>query len=133
MSEKCSVDRRTFAALGVSAVVSAVVGSARVQSSSPPTPENLKRELPSRLQAAPVDVNLPELPSAQPDGLSERLFAGFKSQEVNTSGARIRVLMASALQDGSNGPCLKFPANASLVTRTRLAPRTKRHTYKGLD
>jgi haloacetate dehalogenase len=65
-----------------------------------PTPGNLQHEFPSSHPVPAACSGLPELPIPEPSGLSERLFSGFKSQYIRTSGATIRVLTKG------NGPPL---------------------------
>ena len=89
---KHDINRRTAAAIGITTFVAAVAGSARAQQLSAPSPENLASELPSPRPAPSIGTDLPELPPTQPTGVSEALFPGFKSQDIQTDGATIRTL-----------------------------------------
>jgi hypothetical protein len=82
------INRRTLGMAGVATLVSTLAASARAQE-MPPTPDNLERELPSPRQAPAACAELPELPTPQPSGVSERLFPGFHVEDVQTSGAKI--------------------------------------------
>ncbi len=62
------------------------------ESPPPPTPGDLANELPSSGPIPGACAQLPENPLPQPDGASERLFPGFKSQYIRTSEATLRVL-----------------------------------------
>ena len=95
------IGRRTTAALGITTLVSALAGRARAQTPPAPTPENLAHELPSPRPAPAVGADLPDLPPAQPAGVSELLFPGFRSQYIQTSGATIHTL-----SKGSGQPLL---------------------------
>ena len=86
------IGRRAAAALGAGVVATALARGVRAQEALAPSPENLERELPSPRAAPSVGADLAELPAAQPEGVSERLLPGFRSRDVRTSGATIRVL-----------------------------------------
>ena len=86
------IRRRAAAALGATTFVAALAGRARAQEPPAPSPENLARELPSSRPVPSVGAGLPELPLPQPAGVSESLFPGFKSQDIQTGGATIRTL-----------------------------------------
>jgi haloacetate dehalogenase len=92
-----AINRRTFATAGVATFMCTF---ARAQD-MPPTRDNLERELPSPRKAPPVGEALPELPPPQPAGISERLFPGFRAEDVETTGARIHVV-----SKGSGPPLL---------------------------
>ena len=94
------IGRRAAAAFGATVLATAFTEGARAQGSPAPSPENLERELPSPRTAPPIGADLPDLPPPQPEGVSERLLPGFRSQDVQTSGATIRVLTKG------NGPPL---------------------------
>jgi haloacetate dehalogenase len=83
-----------------------------------PTPNELERELPSPRKAPPVGLELPELPAQQPVGVSERLFPDFRAEDVQTSGATIRVL-----SKGFGPPLLLLHGHPEThVTRHKVAP-----------
>ena len=86
------IGRRTTAAIAITAIVSALARRARAQAPLAPTPENLAHELPSPRPAPAVGADLPDLPAAQPAGVSELLFPGFLSQDIQTRGATIHTL-----------------------------------------
>ncbi len=86
------IGRRTAAALGMTTLAAAIVPKARSQEAFAPTPQNLASELPSPRPVPPVGADLPELPPPQPEGVSEALLPGFKSQDIQVTGATIRVL-----------------------------------------
>ena len=84
----------------------------------PPTPEDLECELPSPRKAPPDGAELPELPPPQPAGVSERLFPGFRVEEVKTGGAAIHVL-----SKGSGPPLLLLHGHPEThVTWHKVAP-----------
>jgi haloacetate dehalogenase len=85
---------------------------------SPPTPDDLERELPSSRKGPPVGAVLPELPPPQPAGVSERLFPGFRAEDIQTSGATIHVL-----NKGSGPPLLLLHGHPEThVTWHKVAP-----------
>jgi haloacetate dehalogenase len=85
---------------------------------SPPTPDDLERELPSPRKGPPIGAVLPEHPSAQPAGVSERLFPGFRAEDIQTSGATIHVL-----SKGSGPPLLLLHGHPEThVTWHKVAP-----------
>jgi haloacetate dehalogenase len=111
------INRRTLGMVGVATLVSTLVAPARAQE-MPPTPDNLERDLPSPRQAPPVCAELPELPTPQPAGVSERLFPGFRVEDVQTSGAKIHVL-----SKGSGTPLLLLHGHPEThVTWHKVAP-----------
>jgi haloacetate dehalogenase len=82
------------------------------------TPDQLERELPSPRKASPVGAELPELPPPEPPGVSERLFPGFRTEYLQASGARIRVL-----SQGSGPPLLLLHGHPEThVTWHKVAP-----------
>ncbi len=87
-----SVSRRHFNTLGVGAAAAAFIGSASAQVPQEPTPDHLARALPSPIPGPGGCSELPELPSPPSDAASEKLFPGFQSRFLKTSGATIRVL-----------------------------------------
>ena len=89
---KPDMERRALAAFGTTVLVAAFAGGDQAQGAPSPSPESLEHELPSPRPAPPPGAVLPELPPAQPAGVGERLLPGFKSQDIRTSGATIRVL-----------------------------------------
>jgi haloacetate dehalogenase len=85
---------------------------------SPPTPDDLERELPSTTKGPPVGALLPELPPPQPAGVSQRLFPGFQAEDIQTSGATIHVL-----NKGSGPPLLLLHGHPEThVTWHKVAP-----------
>lgn len=56
------------------------------------TAESLRKQLPSLLPELSPCSDLPELPAPSSDAISQRLFPDFRSQDLKTSGATIRVL-----------------------------------------
>ena len=88
------MNRRQFSTLTLGVAARTLLNSDRASmaQSTQPTSENLQRELPSTYPAPAACRVLPELPVGEPAGISERLFPGFRSQMLQTSGATIRVL-----------------------------------------
>jgi haloacetate dehalogenase len=85
---------------------------------SAPTPGNLERELPSPRKGPPIGAALPEVPPPQPAGVSERLFPGFRAEDIETSGAKIHVL-----SKGSGPPLLLLHGHPEThVTWHKVAP-----------
>ena len=84
------INRRTLGMVGVATLASSLAAPARAQE-LPPTPDNLEHELPSPRQAPAACADLPALPMPQPAGVRERLFPGFRVEDVQTSGAIIHV------------------------------------------
>ena len=111
------INRRSLGLAGVAALVATLARPAGAQE-SPPTPDNLERELPSPRQVPAACAELPALPMAQPAGVSERLFPGFRVEEVQTSGAIIHVL-----SKGSAPPLLLIHGHPfTHVTWQKVAP-----------
>ena len=111
------INRRSLGLAGVAALVATLARPAGAQE-SPPTPDNLERELPSPRQVPAACAELPALPMAQPAGVSERLFPGFRVEEVQTSGAIIHVL-----SKGSGPPLLLIHGHPfTHVTWQKVAP-----------
>ncbi len=111
------INRRTLAGLTAAAATAAFGRSAEAQS-LPPTPGNLERELPSSRPPPGVGAELPELPSPQPAGLSDRLFPGFRADSVKTAGASIHTL-----SKGSGPPLLLLHGHPEThVTWHKVAP-----------
>ena len=81
-------------------VAAGLLETAVAQAGTEPSPENLQRALPSPVPGPGACVALPELPRTPSHAVSERLFPGFHSQYVKTSGATIRTLTKG------NGPPL---------------------------
>ena len=80
------------------------------------------REFGARASKPPViptiGADLPELPTAQPAGVSEFLFPGFKSQDIQTNGAIIRTL-----SKGNGQPLLLIHGHPGThVTWHKVAP-----------
>ena len=83
-----------------------------------PTPTNLAEALPSATPAPPAGARLPADPLPEPDGVSERLFPGFRNHQIRTSGAELRVLTA-----GSGRPLLLIHGHPEThVTWHKVAP-----------
>jgi haloacetate dehalogenase len=95
-----------------------------------PTPDQLERELPSPRKAPLVGAELPELPPPEPTGVSERLFPGFRAQDVQTGGATIHVL-----SKGSGPPLLLLHGHPEThVAWHKVAPAlTDRYTVVAPD
>ena len=111
------INRRSLGLAGVATLVATLARPAGAQE-SPPTPDNLERELPSPRQVPAACAELPALPMAQPAGVSERLFPGFRVEEVQTSGAIIHVL-----SKGSGPPLLLIHGHPfTHVTWQKVAP-----------
>jgi haloacetate dehalogenase len=111
------INRRALATAGVAILMSTLAAPARAQE-IPPTPDDLERELPSPRKVPPVGAELPELPPPQPAGVSERLFPGFRVEDVQTSGAMIHVL-----SKGSGSPLLLLHGHPEThVTWHKVAP-----------
>ena len=112
------IGRRTAAGLGVTTFVAAVTSRAKAQLLPAPTPENLAHELPSPWPVPSVGADLPESPPAQREGVRERLFPGFQSQDIQTSGATIRTL-----SKGNGQPLLLIHGHPEThVTWHKIAP-----------
>jgi haloacetate dehalogenase len=112
-----NIDRRTLATMGVVTLLSMLAAPVGAQE-LPPTPDNLERELPSPRQAPSIGTELPELPAPQPAGISERLFPGFRTEDVQTSGATIHVV-----SKGSGPPLLLIHGHPEThVTWHKVAP-----------
>ena len=94
------MNRQAVAGLTAAAAIGAFRGSAQAQT-LPPTPSNLERELPCPRKPPGIGADLPEAPLPQPDGVSDRLFPGFRSESVKTAGATIHTL-----RKGSGPPLL---------------------------
>jgi haloacetate dehalogenase len=86
------MNRREFAKLGFSSVVGTLAISAQAQSNEAPSPDNLARALPSSSTEPKACSDLPDLPPAPSEENTRRLFPGFRSEFIPTSGATIRVL-----------------------------------------
>jgi haloacetate dehalogenase len=111
------INRRTIAMAGVATLLATLAAPAEAQE-LPPTPDNLEREFPSPRQAPSIDAKLPELPTPQPASVSERLFPGFRAEDVQTSGATIHVL-----SKGSGTPLLLLHGHPEThVTWQKVAP-----------
>ena len=118
MSMTSGIGRRMAAGLGVTTFVATLAGRAKAQTPTAPTPENLAHELPSPWPVPKVGADLPESPPAQPEGVSERLFPGFQSQDIQTSGATIRTL-----SKGNGQPLLLIHGHPEThVTWHKVAP-----------
>ncbi|GLQ51857.1 alpha/beta fold hydrolase [Dyella flava] len=85
------MDRRAFTALGIGAAAAAFLKPAFAQITSP-SPENLSKALPSSDPVPAVGANLSDNPAPPSEAVTQRLFPGFSSQYIKTSGATIRVL-----------------------------------------
>jgi haloacetate dehalogenase len=111
------INRRTLGMVGVATLASSLAAPARAQE-LPPTPDNLEHELPSPRQAPAACAELSELPTPQAAGVSERLFPGFRVEDVQTSGATIHVL-----SKGSGPPLLLIHGHPfTHVTWHKVAP-----------
>ena len=111
------LSRRTLAGLAAVTAAAAVGKGAQAQT-LPPTPDNLERELPSPRQPPQVGTDLPDLPPPQPGGVSDRLFPGFRTEDVRTDGATIHVLTK-----GSGPPLLLLHGHPEThVTWHKVAP-----------
>ena len=88
------MNRRQFSTLTLSVAAGTLLNADGMSAAqlTKPTPADLQRDLPSSYPATGACHDLPELPPTAPFGISERLFPGFKSQMLQTSGATIRVL-----------------------------------------
>ena len=86
------MNRRHFTAFALAATSAGLFETATAQNATEPSPENLQRDLPSTAPGPSPCTALAELPAPPSDALSEKLFPGFRSQYVKTSGASIRVL-----------------------------------------
>lgn len=86
------MNRRNFSAMGIGAAAAALIRSASGQTVRAPSPENLQTALPSPNPGPSKCAELPELPPPPSDLATRKLFPGFKSQFLKTSGATIRVL-----------------------------------------
>lgn len=110
--------RRTAAGIGAATFVAALAGRAAAQTQPEPTPENLAQELSSPRPVPAIGGDLPELPPAQPAGVSEALFPGFQSQDIQTSGATIHTL-----SKGTGQPLLLIHGHPEThVTWHKVAP-----------
>ena len=86
------MNRRNFNMLGISTAALTLMRSASGQEAQAPSSDNLAKALPSPNPGPSSCSELPELPSPPSDAATEKLFPGFKSQYIKTSGATIRVL-----------------------------------------
>ena len=86
------MNRRKFSMLGMSTAAVTLMRSASGQATQAPSPDNLARALPSPNPGPSSCSELRELPSPPSDVATQKLFPGFKSQYIKTSGATIRVL-----------------------------------------
>jgi haloacetate dehalogenase len=96
-------------------------GSGQIEQS--PSPDNLKLALPSPVPGPSACSELPELPAAPSDFVTQQLFPGFHSQFLKTSGATIRVLTKGAGQ-----PLLLLHGHPeTLATWHKIAPGLAEH------
>lgn len=86
------VDRRGLLSVGIAAVYAAMAKPLNGGAQQEVSPEKLTDELPSTIPGPGQCADLPELPAPSSDAISQRLFPGFQSQALKTSGATIRVL-----------------------------------------
>jgi len=84
------VNRREFTTLSLAAAAAAFFRPSLAQTT--PSPENLSSALPSSGRVPGPGAALPENPPPPSEALSQKLFPGFSSQYIKTSGATIRVL-----------------------------------------
>ena len=86
------MNRRTFSLMGLGTAAAALVSSSSAQTGRVPSPSNLEQGLPSSLPGPAPCTKLPQVSVPPSDLVSQRLFPGFRSQFLKTSGATIRVL-----------------------------------------
>lgn len=115
------MNRRAFSLAGLSATLAAVADPIRAQiNPSPATPSNLEQMFPSTVPAPAPCSNLPELPPPPSEAVSQKLFPGFKTQYLKTSGATICVLTK-----GKGQPLLLIHGDPEThVTRHKIAPQS---------
>jgi len=94
------MNRRVFSSLGLGAALTALTDVAFPQSTAPPSPANLAKDLPSPNPEPRACADLPDLPSPPSDTVTQQLFPGFQSQRIKTAGAEIFTLTKG------NGPPL---------------------------
>ena len=114
------MNRRTFSltSLGAALAILADPASAQIKP-SPATPANLEQMFPSTVPAPAPCSNLPELPAPRSEALSQKLFPGFKTQYLKTSGATICVLTK-----GKGQPLLLLHGDPEThVTWHKIAPQ----------
>ena len=114
------MDRRTFSLTGLGATFATLVGSTHGQTSpTPATPTNLEEMFPSSTPAPAPCFDLPEFPAPPSDAVSQKLFPGFKTQYLKTSGATICVLTK-----GQGQPLLLIHGDPEThVTWHKIAPQ----------
>ena len=112
------MDRRRFTTVGASAATAALLRPALGQTVPPPSPDNLREALPSPLPGPQAGAELQQLPAPPSQAVTEKLFPGFRSQFLKTSGATIRVLTK-----GSGRPLLLVHGHPEThVTWHKVAP-----------
>jgi haloacetate dehalogenase len=87
------MNRRQFATLGFATLFASLAKGQGFTDGEglTPSPENLAKELPSTLPGPKPCELLAELPAPPSASLNEKLFPGFEVQDIQTSGANIRV------------------------------------------
>ncbi|XJP92271.1 alpha/beta fold hydrolase [Pseudomonas sp. B22129] len=86
------MNRRHFTTLTISAAAAALIRNASAQTLPAVSPGGLLQALPSPVEGPGSCPVLPELPLPLSNAITQKLFPGFKSQFIKTSGATIRVL-----------------------------------------
>lgn len=86
------MNRRHFTTLTISAAAAALIRNASAQTLPAVSPGGLLQALPSPVEGPGSCPVLPELPLPLSNATTQKLFPGFKSQFIKTSGATIRVL-----------------------------------------
>lgn len=114
------MNRRIFSLAGLSAAFAAVADPASAQINPPSaTPSNLEKILPSTGPSPQPCSDLPELPDPPSEAVSQKLFPGFKTQYIKTSGATICVLTK-----GKGQPLLLMHGDPEThVTWHKIAPQ----------
>ena len=112
------VERRAFTLIGATALVTLFGNNAKAEQPLSQSPEGLAFKLPSPRAPPSIGADLPDLPPPPPPDLSARLFPGFRSLDVSTSGAVIRTLTK-----GSGPPLLLIHGHPEThVTWHKVAP-----------
>ena len=121
------MNRRAFSLTGLGATLATLVGPTPAQTSTTPahtsttlaTPANLEQMFPSSTPVPAPCSNLPELPAPPSGAVSQKLFPGFKTQYLKTSGATICVLTK-----GQGQPLLLIHGDPEThVTWHKIAPQ----------
>ena len=114
------MNRRSFSFAGLSAALATLAIPASAQTAGPvPSPSDLERLFPSTVPGPGSCAKLPELPAPPSAAVSEKLFPGFKTQYLKTSGATICVLTK-----GKGQPLLLLHGDPEThVTWHKIAPQ----------